>query len=97
MRGSCPSTVERGFVVCDMVSGLVLSLFLRSNSFPLPLEYVATGDPCGKNFDADLVCFWFWKLIFSQLKDSWSYPLSHNNLFTLHLISSPLLQKKRRR
>jgi hypothetical protein len=28
VRGSCPSTIERGFVVCDMVSGLVLSIFL---------------------------------------------------------------------
>jgi hypothetical protein len=27
VRGSCPSTVECGFVICDIVLGLVLSLF----------------------------------------------------------------------
>jgi hypothetical protein len=28
VRGSCLSPVERGFVMCDIVSGLVLSIFL---------------------------------------------------------------------
>ena len=48
MRGSRPSKIEHGFAVCDMVLGLVLSIFLMTHegvrrAFPLLYFEFATA------------------------------------------------------
>ncbi len=50
MRGSCPSTVERGFVVCAMVSDLVLSIFLMRHEGVVTIVTLQETTPLGVVF-----------------------------------------------